>query len=60
MNHDLSDLEVRFELAERFSKDFRDLVRKYVPDRNAEGATDLLFMIGDRTSVFSPHVWSDS
>jgi hypothetical protein len=44
----------------KFHDEFKELVRKYVPTYpNAEQSTAFLYMIQDKTSCFSPFVWSD-
>ncbi len=59
MNIPIDDCDARFDAAEQFLYEFKALVRKYVPDYNAPGAIDMLYMLSDRTSVFSPFIWSD-
>ena len=41
---------------QEFHKEFKDLVRKYVPKYVH---TDLLDMMQEKTSVYSPYIWSD-
>ena len=49
-----------FEKAEAFLEEFKALVRKYVPDYPEDDETlELLYAIQDRTSCFSPYIWSD-
>ena len=44
-----------YEKADAFLADFKALVRKYATKDDQE----LLYIMQDRTSVFSPYVWSD-
>ena len=43
--------------AEEFLKEFKTLVRKYVP--KYDNSAELLDLMQERTSVFSPYIWSD-
>ena len=48
------------EKADMFSIEFGKLVRKYVPVYpKTDSQMDLLYMLGDKTSVFNPLVWSE-
>jgi len=52
-------LDERYERAEAFVKEFRDLVHKHAGTADYQQADpDLLAMLQDRTSVFNPYVWS--
>jgi hypothetical protein len=63
------DLDKNQEQANAFARDFKALVRKYVPAYpSTESGLDqkeqmrqsmLLYQMQDMTSVFSPFVWSD-
>lgn len=48
------DGETRHKLKEEFSREFRDLVRKYSPDYDVQWVGELQ----DLTSCFSPHIWN--
>jgi hypothetical protein len=56
-----SEYEDNCEKSQEFLKEFKALIRKYVPDypETTEKELQLLYMIGDCTSVFNPYVWSD-
>lgn len=49
----------RYEKTQQFIKEFRDLVRKHAGTNFEAADGDLLYMMQDRTSVFSPYIWSD-
>lgn len=58
----MDDLEIdeRFLKAEAFEEEFKQLVRRYVlsfPDNDFDMV--MLHMLQERTSCFSPYVWSD-
>jgi len=54
------DYERRHQKAEEFSVEFKALVRKYFPEYPVNSfEMDLLYNIQDRTSCFSPYIWSD-
>jgi len=48
--------------SEQFIKDFKSLVRKYVPKyptKQYDPGFELLSMMQDRVSVYNPYVWSN-
>lgn len=49
----------RHEKAEAFGREFKALVRKFCPEPFAEVDDHLLVMMQDRTSCYSPYIWSD-
>ena len=53
------DFDARHEHVENFTKEFKELVRKYMkkyPTNDFDAET--LMMMQDRTSCYNPYVWS--
>lgn len=51
-------LDEKLDKADEFLAEFKLLVRKYVPDYDS-AESDFVMMLQDRTSVYSPYIWSD-
>lgn len=53
-------LDEAYEKQDAFLKEFKALVRKYVPVYDDDFAQELLPMLQDCTSCYQPYVWDDS
>lgn len=57
----MSDIhEIRWQKAQAFAAEFRNLVRRYVPERKSDDYRHLLPWLNDSANCYSPAVWDDS
>lgn len=51
----------KLDKAEAFQREFKALVRRYIPEYPCQDADNLevLYLMQDKTSCFTPYIWSD-